>query len=196
MRACLLSLLPLVGAGCDAFAIRCANDGDCPQDLPYCVERICVDEDEAERRGRRIDDNGACTADADCPGGLCYDVVDDSGFSGTCLPPAEQEDCAGASEVRAPARDPAGPVLFAAEATHIGDGCYNVNFRIFDRENDADGGFAELFVNGAALTQSMSVAGGTAGGTVCGAQFGQRAGLLVRDEAGNNSNTLCLPAPE
>jgi hypothetical protein len=185
-------------AACDLFAIRCEEDDDCPNDVPFCVDDICVNEEEAERRGRDVDEeeeDGPCDADSDCPGGLCYDTEDESGFTGTCLPPEGLEDCASDPGVQGEARAAAGPVIFDDNNEHFGDGCYTISFRYFDRENDAEGGIVSMVVNGEKLTQSLSLSGGTAQGTACGAQFGQRAGLIVTDAAGNVSNTLCLDDP-
>src|SRR5688572_32830877 len=87
----LLSSLVVATIACDIFAIRCNDDDDCPTDVPCCVDDICVNEEEAERRGRDVDDDtgegegeGAegegegepvptsCASDFECTGGLCY----------------------------------------------------------------------------------------------------------------------------
>ena len=95
-----MSLSSLLAAtlACDIFAVRCNDDDDCPNDVPFCVDDICVNEEEAERRGRDVDeeeeDDGICDDDSECEGGLCYDVDDESGFTGSCVPGDDVEDCA------------------------------------------------------------------------------------------------------
>jgi len=190
LATCSLAAVVAAIGACDLFDIACNDDGDCPTDVPFCVDGSC---DENEARVRDDDGDGpGCSTDDDCAA-LCFDVDDGSGLSGTCIPAAEQADCEAEPDVQGQPRDSDGPVLFAVDATSIGDGCYSVSLRFFDRQGDAASGFFSVVVGGAEQTQSVSITGDTVTSTMCGGQPGKLAGLQMHDGAGNRSNVACLP---
>lgn len=201
MRFAFALLALLLASACDLFArVACSEDADCPDAIPFCNSDVCEAEADDGRPGRGVDTSG-CTDDADCPGGLC-DLDGAFAEAGSCLPPEGTEDCADDANVQARARDADGPVIFALEATAIGDGCFaNVTFSFFDRAGDVSptSPLVELIVQGAAQTQSPpSSADGKSFtiGTLCGSPPTDVAGLQLLDGPGNASNTLCLrPLP-
>lgn len=219
-------------SACDAFAIRCNDDGDCPNDLPFCVDDICVDEDEAERRGREVVsceddeecpsdfplcDGGACvdaiaegegegegescTGDGDCPGGLCWDVTDETGLFGTCVPRAVDEDCA--SQFSAPARDAAGPVIVDLQLLSASAGSRTVELHFLDRQGDVSPTSPLIFVrlaggSGQNPLPSVSPPDGTSASMIFSfsANDGESVGIQLFDQLEHPSNTLCQhPAP-
>lgn len=153
------ALAPL--AGCELFGIvRCADDGDCPEALPFCEDEVCVSEEDSGRTGRGIDENkdGTCAGDTDCGKGLCYDLTDtaahfDAALLGTCVPgSADDASCAEAVSLGGPDRADGGPAIFSASAQRAGGDCpsgsenLTISVLYLDREGDLDFTNSTLFV--------------------------------------------------
>ncbi len=198
LTAAAAAVVVLGAGGCELFGtINCADDGDCPDALPFCVAGSCQETAGDGRTGRGVD--GGCSSDADCDNGLC-DLDGTFLEAGACLPPADDDtaDCTDDPDVQGQPREAAGPVIFDVRATPIGDGCYsNVSFTYFQRDpQPITNGFVELVVGGGNITQTIS--SGTDNevdiDSVCGATIGARAGILLN--LGGQSNVGCLPVAE
>ena len=146
------ALLALASTSCDLFGeVRCSSDADCPESVAFCVEGVCAEDPEVER-------DGPCTEDAECGRELCYDIDDDTGANGSCVPKDVVDDCAAALEEPTRSRDDEGPALFDVtllEGTGAcsGEPSFRIAFRYLDREGDMprnDEFVASLFVRLAA----------------------------------------------
>lgn len=212
------ALAPLTG--CELFGIvRCADDGDCPDALPFCEDEVCVSEEDSGRTGRGIDENndGTCAGDSDCGEGLCYDLTDTAAHFeadrvGTCVPAAEDDSsCPEAIELGTE-RAAGAPVIFGATATRAGGDCepgtqsLSVTVLFLDREGDVDpsglGLFSKAPSHSGPLVSLGSISGdGTSGegfffvNQVCVPDVDDHIALRLGELADElpTSNALCVP---
>ena len=195
---------------CDVFAIRCNDDDDCPNDVPFCVDDICVTEEEAERRGRDVDEPregegeagegegegpATCASDFECSNGLCYNFSDESGRFGTCVPdPSLDEDCQ--SLIGSQARASAGPAIFDVVLQNEISGCRAITLRYLDREGDVNSASPFLLVGygGSGEQASATITGDGTNGvlafTICPPE-GASLGIQLFDDLELPSNTAC-----
>lgn len=209
MRIALVVVVSAVwsSSACDLLAVHCAHDDDCPKSQPFCVDDICVTQDEAERRGRTFHDDGEgdtgegegegeegegeVCLDSNCAPGLCYDDADgELAEPNTCLPPDGTADCA--STAGAPQREPEGPALWDVQATDAGDGCLNLVIAYWDREGDGEGGYAEAGQGGSSGNTQVPEYDGAHMHISHFCTGGVQNGIFVVDGAGHHSNTVCV----
>lgn len=142
---------------CDLFGqVRCEKDADCPDNLQFCNSGVCNKTADDGRPGRGVGEGegegegeggGACAGDADCGAGLCYDVADDTGAQGKCVPLATDDaSCAEIAALGGPDRQTQAAVIFNGVVTRGTTDCSGVaggtsvqiQVRFLDRESDLD----------------------------------------------------------
>lgn len=201
---CVPSLCALFA--CDA-RVRCVDDADCPDSVPFCADDFCGADAPV--------DDPACTVDADCAGDLCYDALDDSlddsALQQTCVG-AVRDNCESARLETVRSRDGGGPALFDVSLGDGAGGCpaesFNIRFRWLDREGDmvdptaftaalfvrVDG---DEFASGSALVTATVVgenplAAAIADYEICGPPPVSDVALWLEDQAGHRSNVVCV----